>query len=148
MADVDEDGVPDLLALSRAELGEISNTGVSVALGDGAGGFADPAVYRPSDGLQGSPTPLGVADIDGDGHADVYGGFSGNAAVYVLRGQGDGSFGLPSVSDSGAASVPTVVAADIDVDGHLDLVTDRRWCSATVPGASSNPTTSWAAARW
>ncbi|HEV7757884.1 MAG TPA: VCBS repeat-containing protein, partial [Acidimicrobiales bacterium] len=123
LADVHEDGVPDLLATSWDGAAAPRSSVVSVALGDGGGGFADPVAYLAAPGLQGPSAPLGVADIDGYGRVDLYGAFANSPDVYVLPGHGDGSFGPPIVSPSGVRQVATVIAEDFDGDGHLDLVT-------------------------
>jgi hypothetical protein len=125
VVDGDGDGALDLLATSRADSSGSLDTVVPVALGDGAGGFADAVASPTGSGFRRPPLPLGGADIDGDAHLDVFRG-TGNPDVYVLHGHGDGSFGPPIVSPSGAGSVATVATADVDGDGdgHLDVASD------------------------
>ena len=118
-SDLDGDGDLDLVTGGYAP-----SDGVSVNLGDGAGGFSDPATYDlgPVDGFSGTTT-IGVADMNEDGAPDVYGGNNTFDQVFVLPGTGDGRLGPAVLSPARTRTVPDVVAADIDVDGHLDLAT-------------------------
>ena len=138
MADVDADGAVDLLASSAADASS-SETVVAVALGNGAGGFADAVTYPAGPGLSGRPMPVGVADLDGDTDLDVFTGHGPDPSLYVLLGHGDGSFDAPIVSPSGAPTVASVAAADIDVDGHLDIVTEAAVAFGDGAGAFVEP---------
>ncbi|MBH1943974.1 VCBS repeat-containing protein [Erythrobacter sp. YJ-T3-07] len=138
IADVNGDGRADLIGFGSA--------GVYVALGQGpdpsgtselsfgnvalvyngfgaseaAGGWSNDATY-----------PRAVADVNGDGRADLIG--FGSAGVYVSLGQSDGSFGVTSLalngfgaSDSGGgwSSVdrfPRQIG-DVNGDGRADIV--------------------------
>lgn len=110
-ADVNGDGVPDLLVVS----GE--SDVVSVLLADGTGGLLAAAPVAVGDG----PTGLDVADLDGDGDLDFAVTNSGSATVSIRFGDGSGTFRR-------AREVPVrpgpqdVAIADMDGDGHLDLV--------------------------
>lgn len=119
--DVDGDGALDLVTGGFSPI-----EAVSVNLGDGAGGFSDPVTYGvgPTSGFSGSTT-VGVADVTGDGTQDVYGVNEVFDQVFVLPGSGDGAgtLGAAVLSPSRTRTTPDVVAADIDVDGHLDLAT-------------------------
>jgi hypothetical protein len=71
---------------------------------------------------------LAVGDFNGDGKLDVavtdFGNFSGNGgALYVLLGNGNGTFQPPVLYNGGAPSgIPiSVVARDFNGDGKLDL---------------------------
>ena len=75
VADLDADGIPDLV------------TGGGVLLGNGDGTFQR-AVASESRFLD----SLAVADLDGDGVLDVVGANSRGSDVDVLLGNGDGSF--------------------------------------------------------
>jgi hypothetical protein len=119
--DLDGDGDLDLVT------GGFSPSAVvSVNLGDGAGAFSAPASYGlgPVSGFSGTTT-IGVADMNGDGAADVYGGNGTYDQLFVFLGTGTGGgrLGPAIVSPARTATVPDLVAADIDVDGHLDLAT-------------------------
>ncbi len=93
--------------------------GLGVRLGDGLGGFG-PAVVQPPI----LPTSLAVSDFTGDGRPDVAAFEFSSAAtgVHLLRGSGDGSFGLFQ-----AAPIPVggntraLLASDLDHDGRADL---------------------------
>src|SRR5207247_11289966 len=65
-------------------------------------------------------------DFDGDGRLDLaitnYVGLTVLSAVVVLRGNGNGTFQAPVAYTTGNGPV-RVVAADLDADGVLDLVT-------------------------
>lgn len=114
LGDLDGDGDLDLVVTHD----DVSL--VSVLLGDGRGGF-HPA--------QGSPLDAGsrgwhaaIADIDGDGRADLAIGSAGG--VIVLRGDATGRFapapGSPIPAGRGAW---TLALADLNGDGAPDLVT-------------------------
>jgi hypothetical protein len=117
--DMNGDGALDLVT------GGFSPTeAVSVNLGDGAGGFSAPMNHGlgPVSGFLGVTT-VGVADMNGDGAPDVYGGNGTFDRVFVLLGDGSGGLGTAILSPANTETVPDLVAADIDVDGHLDLAT-------------------------
>jgi FG-GAP-like repeat len=112
VVDVDEDQIPDF-AYSDV-------TGVHVALGQGAGSFADPVL------IPGSPVSqvtVVAADFDADGHLDLAVLSGLGAQLQLLRGDGSGQFvgwGAPLH----AGLLPgTMLAADLDGDGRSDLVT-------------------------
>jgi len=118
--DFDENGFVDLV-LSRVFLNE-----VRILLGDGAVGFSEGQVLLPGELRPNGvffDQPVVVADLDGDGHADLAWNrrrASGPATACVAF--GDGSGGFPATAEvaveltSGSFS-----AADVDGDGVVDL---------------------------
>jgi Bacterial Ig-like domain (group 3)/FG-GAP-like repeat len=117
--DVNNDGKIDLVLSTGA--------GVSIWLGKGDGSFTAGSSYASIDDI-GFVT---VADLDGDGNADIYVGLSWNYVssgdgsnpnlAYVLMGRGDGTF-------SGAPIAPGTYSgnnlADLNGDGVPDLVSN------------------------
>lgn len=117
--DVDIDGALDLVTGGFSPVAAVSTN-----LGDGDGGFAAPMPHGlgPVSGFSGRTT-VGVADLNGDGALDVYGGNGTFDQVFVFVGDGLGGLGPAILSPAHTATVPDLVAADFDVDGHLDLAT-------------------------
>ncbi len=111
--DLNGDGHLDLVSLSEQDT-------VSVLIGDGTGQFGqrfDFMVGTESNVLW----SIGLADVDGDGALDVICGF-GLARVSVLRGHGDGTFDGPVVRHGPVDGLYQVEIADVNGDGHRDIV--------------------------
>jgi hypothetical protein len=94
-------------------------SGVSILLGNGDGTFQAPIFTAE----KGAFSPAAVADFNGDSKLDIVIAnfeFNGNM-LFVMFGNGDGTFQTP-VSYTLPYFGPTwVQAADLDGDGHLDL---------------------------
>jgi hypothetical protein len=111
IADVNGDGLPDLFFAGNFVTGAPG----TVFLNSGDGQFV----------LSGTVTPFGlmIADVNGDGLADLIGVDGPNLAVWP--GTGDPNFsGSPIVTDtpSSASVEPTIQVADVDGDGHPDVI--------------------------
>ena len=87
-ADLDGDGVPDLVVANR------DSHDLGVLLGTASGEF-EATVFHPAGVL---PFAVNVADLDGDDVPDlvVLGGANPDREVRELFGNGDGSFQAPS----------------------------------------------------
>lgn len=102
----------------------VANNGSNTALlllGNGDGTFT----AGPSLTTGPSPKAIAVADLNGDGKLDAVVANSGDNTVSVLLGHGDGSF-APAVNYTvgtlGTAYPNAIALADMDGDGHLDIV--------------------------
>jgi len=125
VADFDGDGTPDFAALITQEWEE-----VHLFTNQTNGEFSDSVLWASSNEDYGS-SGLEVADLNQDGRPDlIY--TNGDGFDYSVRGPrpwhgmqwlenlGDGKFAYHHVGDLAGAFAPS--AADINGDGHLDLI--------------------------
>jgi hypothetical protein len=96
-------------------------TTVVVYLGNGDGTFQAPKSSSTGGTAGGA---IVVGDFNGDGKLDLtvsnHDGATPDFAV--LLGNGDGTFGAPIITATGGGSIQWLTAADLNKDGHLDLV--------------------------
>ncbi len=123
IADVNDDGIPDLLVAHACTTTNPSNCGIStpgsvgVLLGhDGI--FTLMGTYR-TGGTEAAS--LAVADVNGDGQPDLVVANAGSDSVGVLLGNGDGTFKKAVTYPAGVFSV-SVAVADVNGDGKPDVV--------------------------
>ncbi len=117
MADVDGDGVEDVI------VGEVGSNRVKTYLGRGDGTFRSPiaSTVNLSAGLP--PTFLvavAAADFDQDGYLDLALSGGTDQRLYLMRGDGAGSFTTVETHDVGAV-IRTIAVGDLDGDGRTDL---------------------------
>ncbi len=125
VADVSKDGAADLIWNS---LGSTNRTYVALSNGDGTFMQTLSAWDQPESGW--SNYSLDVADVDGDGAADLVWNTRGSTnRTYVALSQGDGTFSRALTAwdqpESGWSGYSLDVA-DVDGDGAADLVWNRR----------------------
>jgi hypothetical protein len=126
VADFNNDGIADLAVVNDCANSACANGGsVGVLLGNGDGTFKPPIV-SPSGGIY--AYSLAVGDFNLDGHADLAvtneygnGGGSNGGTVSVLLGSGDGTFQAPLSNDSRGTNPFSVVAANFNTYGSIDL---------------------------
>ena len=119
VADLDRDGYLDVILANRQSLGD--EGGSSFIYWGSSEGFA--ATHRTSVPTDGAVAPL-VADLNADGHLDlVFSSRRGGRGPVIYRGDGSRDYHpsrrdfVPGLSGSGP-----VKAADLNRDGHLDLL--------------------------
>ncbi len=87
-------------------------------------GFADQVSYSTTD----ATTDTILADLDNDGDLDIAGNSLSDATfdrAVVLLNNGDGTFGAPAFFGVGSNPL-SITAADMDLDGDIDLVLSNR----------------------
>jgi hypothetical protein len=110
VADVDGDAHPDLL------VGQ--DDGVAVLFGNGDGTFRAPVKYL----VDGGVTGVALADVNGDGKADLVVAVV-RAEAGVLLGNGDGTFGPVTIIHAFNLNPRSIVVADVNHDGKPDILT-------------------------
>ncbi len=122
-ADINGDGNADAVAVGSGSSGAT----VAVLFGHGDGTLNGEIDYTLPDNTD-SPAGVVVGDFNGDGHPDIAVAMLGAdpcsspcaPGVYVLLGQGGGTFAAPVRVDS--SSRPLLATADLNGDGRADLV--------------------------
>ena len=117
-ADVDLDGHQDIVATN------LEGT-FTVLLGDGAGGFGPPLVQSGGSGQE--SRSLDVGDVSGDGLPDVVLSRDSQNRVFVLLGDGTGSFSLESAGYVMGDHPWPIAVVDTDGDHRPDVLAGAGW---------------------
>jgi len=142
IADLNGDGKPDIVVASSCPTVAECDPNVEVLLGNGDGTFLSAAFYS-SGGF--TATSVAIGDFNGDGKPDIVVSNSsscvnvascpsGNGAVGVLLGNGDGTFQSPVSYASGGFNANFVTTVDANGDGILDLVVLNECADSTCTG--------------
>ncbi|MFI5371085.1 MAG: FG-GAP-like repeat-containing protein [Candidatus Eisenbacteria bacterium] len=112
VGDVNGDGRLDVAATYTSGL----VWGVSVLLGDGAGGFGPATNFATGH----SPQGIAIVDLNGDGKPDLVVANRGDNTVSALFGNGSGGF-VPTTTVAAGNSPSGLAAGDLNGDGIPDL---------------------------
>jgi hypothetical protein len=117
LVDLNGDGKLDIVT-------ENANGTISVLLNKGNGTYKPGTLITSISAINSLGLYLAFADFNGDGNMDIAAATGANqAAIYVLPGNGNGTFG--SVVTTSLAYYPiSLVAGDINKDGKQDLFVD------------------------
>jgi hypothetical protein len=128
VADLNGDGISDLATANDSDDG--STASVLLGRGDGTfqGAVAFPVAPVSGQALVSNALSVAAGDFNGDGRQDLIvsnaallqGGRGDLSQLFLLAGNGDGTFGAPVGFDSGALPI-SVAAADFNGDGTLDV---------------------------
>ena len=117
--DFNLDGKSDLVVTN------FSSNNVTILLGDGGGGFSEPAGSPVGSGIH--PQSVRIGDFNLDGNPDLAMANPGSNNVTVLFGDGSGGFSEPAGSPLSAESAPSALAVqDFNLDGKPDLAVVNR----------------------
>jgi FG-GAP-like repeat len=125
VADLNHDGFPDIAVVHGTTTASGFGNTATVHLNDKTGNFTSPGTVFTTGG---SDVAIAAGDLNGDGYPDLAIGSLDAGAVYVHLGNGDGTFGSPTVVQTGAPYVSAGYRAnalklvDVNADGRLDLV--------------------------
>src|SRR5262249_27705789 len=116
-SDVSGDGRSDLVVPVADSTGR--GTGIEILLGNGTGGFAE-APGSPVPILAGKSLSVAVADLTGDGKADLAVANTNRNELSLLRGDGTGRF-APAETIGSARGPHAIASGDFDGNGKPDL---------------------------
>jgi hypothetical protein len=114
VADLNNDGKPDLAVANLGCCGDRQLSTVSILLGDGHGAFQTSRTYPVPTGA----VSIAVADFNGDGNPDLA---VGAGCASILLGYGDGTFQLSPSDFTVAGDAVSVAVGDFNGDGKPDL---------------------------
>jgi len=133
--DLNGDGNLDLVVANECgSSSDCKSSTVAVLLGKGDGTFVTAVAYN--SGGQAAMS-VAVADVNGDGVpdlqvADCASSGCATGSVGVLLGLGDGTFAPVTNHDSGGNQAISVAVADVNGDGHQDLLVANYYPNSSI----------------
>lgn len=116
LGDVDGDGLPDLISPAVVYRDKSSTYGIEVLYGQSEGSFGRSTFWALA--AEHFPQIIRAGDVDGDSRCDLVTNVS--RSLFVLRGQGDGTFSETALPHN--EFVTELTLGDVDGDGHRDIV--------------------------
>ena len=129
VADVNRDGIPDIIVADQGCALCGTDGSVSVLLGTGKGAF-QPGVAYDSGGL--FAASVAVGDVNGDGKLDIVVANYLSATVGVLLANGDGTFKRVVTYATDGDQNYSVALADVNNDHMLDIIAVNQSGSVSV----------------
>jgi hypothetical protein len=121
--DIDNDGDLDVIDCEAEGAPGVPNGRFFIAINNGDGTFQTPYAY---DQLPARPDSVVGGDFNHDGKMDLAfantGAYGFDSGMFVVLGNGNGTFQAPIVYTAGRGPA-LIVTADFDHDGNLDLAT-------------------------
>lgn len=115
--DFNRDGIIDIVMLNR------NPDAVAIYIGKNAGRFAKAELYETGD----YPTAIATGDYNNDGNIDIAVTLARSGNDFsILLGRGDGTFQPTSAYSTGYNGTSTIISADFNNDGNLDIATSNR----------------------
>jgi hypothetical protein len=140
VGDVNGDHIPDIIVANSdgfdSQTGQYTPSNVAVLLGIGNGQFSPPITTVAGNG----PRSIVIADLNGDGKADVAISNVGWNDISLLLGNGDGSFQQPV--NFGMDGAGPLAVADFNGDGSPDLAVGFGNTVSILYSSSSGPAAS------
>jgi hypothetical protein len=107
---------------------------LEVLMGNGDGSFQPSVKYAVANGFKSIPQGITTADFNGDNKLDLALSLNDPIEVGLFLGNGDGTFQPLNRFPTNAVGLPTsLVAADFNRDGRLDLMTSDEYSCNTGP---------------
>ncbi len=113
-ADLNNDGTKDIALANHI------TSDVSILIGNANGTFGAALTISTNTGFNGENRSSSVGDVTGDGIVDIVTGDLNTSALWIIAGNGDGTFNA-AVSQVGFAGFDSELY-DFDHDGDLDII--------------------------